>query len=468
VLSLQLFDCEFVDGDLFWTYGVPENSAIVFSEQLDVVSVIQVKCGSLIRNFRFTALDTIQELNFALRWDRGKESVPFALRNSTGFLGDGELLSKVGSSLIELIEIFQFRSDDESVSLPMQGNMTLRDAGVTLAEHFKIPQKQIVFLVNGCVIDDLSTRIWSYGNSIDFSHRKCFQKFVFDGRSLGLLVDFDVPFCELLSLLSLNFNISAPISIFSSNSQVDLDMTLTDLDSDEPLEIRLSATPDPVMPSAPPVISPPSSPTAPYSITLLVDIIPRIGTYQLAPTATLEEAEAALKKRLNLGDLELEFGLLDLQSDETTIIPKSTMIGQLDLKKFSLIARPSETFEPPVDTVSVHEDDDHPASENAADGGSLHLTIGGAPPSSKGYDFFCDSLNQTVHLRLPPGATVKQAREAVATHYGKPPEAVFLHFLGKELQDGFVMDRLRLGTKPINIYFRDDRQVLLRSARSKV
>jgi hypothetical protein len=52
---------------------------------------------------------------------------------------------------------------------------------------------------------------------------------------------------------------------------------------------------------------------------------------------------------------------------------------------------------------------------------------------------------------------VKQAKEAVVTHYGKPPDAVFLHFLGKELRDGFAMDRLRLGTTKINVSFRNDK-----------
>jgi hypothetical protein len=60
---------------------------------------------------------------------------------------------------------------------------------------------------------------------------------------------------------------------------------------------------------------------------------------------------------------------------------------------------------------------------------------------------------------------VKQAREAVASQSQKPPEAVFLHFLGKELRDGFSMDRLRLGTAKINIYFRNESEVLLHTAR---
>jgi hypothetical protein len=51
---------------------------------------------------------------------------------------------------------------------------------------------------------------------------------------------------------------------------------------------------------------------------------------------------------------------------------------------------------------------------------------------------------------------VQQARKAVASQYGKPPEAIFLHFLGKELRDGFAMDRLCLGTGKVEISFRND------------
>jgi hypothetical protein len=82
-------------------------------------------------------------------------------------------------------------------------------------------------------------------------------------------------------------------------------MTLTDLDSTEPIKICLS-TPAPFTVSLPSVTSTSASPTASYSITLLLGIVPPIGTYELAPTATLEEAEVALKGRFDLGDLELE------------------------------------------------------------------------------------------------------------------------------------------------------------------
>jgi hypothetical protein len=338
----------------------------------------------------------------------------------------------------------------------MREDATLMDAAAVLAEHFKIPQKQIQFLVNGSEIDDLSTRIWSQADSIEFAHHKRLQAFEFETQRLDLLVDFDAPVSELLSLISDKFNISASISILYSGAEIDPEMTLADLDPDEPLEIRLS-TPAPLVSAASPVTSAPASPTASYSIVLLLGIIPRVGIYQLAPTATLEEVEVALMKRFDLGDLELEFGLLDIESDETTIIPKSTVIGQLDLKKFSLIARPSETFECSPVSSSVNESGDRPACESDADGGgmlqSICLTVGGAASSSKVYEFFCDSLHQALHLRLPPGATVKQAKEAVASQYGKPPEAVFLHFLGNELRDHITMERLRLGTAKVTVSF---------------
>jgi hypothetical protein len=48
---------------------------------------------------------------------------------------------------------------------------------------------------------------------------------------------------------------------------------------------------------------------------------------------------------------------------------------------------------------------------------------------------------------------VTQAREAIASQYEKPPEAVFLHFLRKTLRDNFMMDRIRLGTANIYLVF---------------
>jgi hypothetical protein len=159
--------------------------------------VIRVEWGASILDFRFTAEDTIRELHFALRWHRGKASPPFALQNATGFLTDGELLPVVGSSLIQLAELFQFQSNEESVFLAIQADGTLMNAATALAEHFKIPQKQIVFLMNGSMIADLSTRIWLYENSIDFSYCKSFRAFMFNGQHLDLFVDWDVPLCDL-------------------------------------------------------------------------------------------------------------------------------------------------------------------------------------------------------------------------------------------------------------------------------
>jgi ABC-type uncharacterized transport system involved in gliding motility auxiliary subunit len=119
------------------------------------------------------------------------------------------------------------------------------------------------------------------------------------------------------------------------------------------------------MASASPIISPPASPIPSYSITLLLGIVSQIRTCQLARTATLEEAEIASKWELNLGDLELEFSLFDLSSNETRINRKSTVIGQLDLEKFSLIARPTETFERPTDPASVNQSGNRSTSDKS-------------------------------------------------------------------------------------------------------
>jgi hypothetical protein len=184
---------------------ISEGSAIMFSEASDAISVIRVLCRDLFQDFRFTAKDTVQELNFALQWHRGKESPPFSLENATGLLGDGDRLSVFGSIPIQLVDLFQFRSEDESVSLPMREDGTLMDAAAALAEHFKIPQKWIQFLMGDSVIDDLSRQIRSFGNSIDFSRRRRLQTFVFNGQHLDLLVNF--------------FHQSAANSIFLNQSQ---------------------------------------------------------------------------------------------------------------------------------------------------------------------------------------------------------------------------------------------------------
>jgi hypothetical protein len=191
---------------------------------------------------------------------------------------------------------------------------------------------------------------------------------------------------------------------------------------------------------------------------LLIGVLPRYASFPLPPTATLAEAEPAVRAKWDLEGMELEFGLHDIATDEITIVVKSTQIESLDLKTLSLIVRQAVT---PDDTSAP------PPADGAAEGAllrSLHVTVGSAPPGLLTYTFFCEDRSEEFQLKFPPGTKVKEAREALGTRFEVPTEAVALHFMGKALRDGFMMERLRIGDTKIQIYLKDNRPVVLLSA----
>jgi hypothetical protein len=113
--------------------------------------------------------------------------------------------------------------------------------------------------------------------------------------------------------------------------------------------------------------------------------------------------------------------------------------------------------------------DSAPPADGSAEGGlqqSLHITIGAHSTEALSYTFFYEDQAQDIHLRFPSGTKVGEAREALGRHFGVPPEAVALHFMGKALRDGFMMERLRLGDTKIQVYLKDDRPVLLLTAKA--
>jgi hypothetical protein len=214
------------------------------------------------------------------------------------------------------------------------------------------------------------------------------------------------------------------------------------------------------------------SPTSMYAITLLLGIIPRCGSYELSPTATLAEAEVMVKQRFNLGALELEFGLCDIATDDTSIVEKSRMISSLDLSHFVLVVRPSQTFAVPLDRSSGdHDGGSSGASRNRADASgslieSLHITCGSVLSTDPAYVFVCEQRSEEFRLHFPIGSKVADARETIGRHYRTPSNSVSLHFLGKALRDGFVMDRLCLGESKINVFLQDDTEVVLVTAKA--
>jgi hypothetical protein len=103
---------------------------------------------------------------------------------------------------------------------------------------------------------------------------------------------------------------------------------------------------------------------------------------------------------------------------------------------------------------------------------SLHRTTSGKPPpladdpeprdsSETRLLFKIEQQGQEVRILFAKKETIADAKAKVGAKLGIDPGAITLLFAGKALQDRFVIDRLRVGEQGINVYIKDDTEVLL-------
>jgi hypothetical protein len=197
--------------------------------------------------------------------------------------------------------------------------------------------------------------------------------------------------------------------------------------------------------------------------------VPRVGVFALPPTATLAEAEIVVKQRWKLEDLELEFALFDLDTDEMTFISKETEIGSIDHAVNSLTVRPAQIVSAIPDVRSAALEScgvcrgEAEVPEEALLQ-SIQITVRTVNRDLPAYRFVCDLDKSEFEMRFPAGAKVADARLAIAHRFARASDEVLLFFMGKALKDGFVMDRLRLGESQITVYLPSLDAIILATA----
>jgi hypothetical protein len=465
-------------------YGVPENSQISV-RVLDVdLWTVHVKWAEEVHAFAFSESDTVGELRSAVHLMRGADTRRFVLFDELRELSPTDRLLPLKDREIEAVDIFTFCCEAESVLLPIRSNATLADAQSLLSSHLGLPPHEIEFIAGTPVVADLSRLVWDFGDSMQFGRVKHEQAFSFEGRIRHLAVDFDVAISALCPLLCTEFDLDGETRLTLvtpdrpdlKGSEADPDMTLADLGLERGEVVTVmrppssspssSSSPTTATAAATATRAAPSAPAAPaFQITLLLGVVPRVGLFALPPTATLTEAEAALKQRWKLEDLELEFALFDLDTDEMTVVPKGTTIGTIDHGRYSLSVRPAQFGPAAPDVVPMDIEIAADVYAEAPDEDrlqqSMKMTIGTVNRDLPAYEFVCDSPKSEFRQHFPLGTKVAVARSAVGSRFGRSVEEVSLFFMGKALKDGFVIDRLRLGGSKITVYLTDLDPVIL-------
>jgi hypothetical protein len=166
-------------------------------------------------------------------------------------------------------------------------------------------------------------------------------------------------------------------------------------------------------------------------IRLEVGAVSRLGNFQFAPSTPLGEVLPELQRRWALGDLAVEFVLLD-ENGRFTAVPMTELIGNIDDMQFSLILREA------VGSFAHLTDDPEPT----------------APETTRLLFKIEQRANAEVRLTFANKAVIGDVRERIAGKLGVEAQAISLQSGGKPLRDRFVIGRVR-SDQAILVYILD-------------
>jgi hypothetical protein len=200
-----------------------------------------------------------------------------------------------------------------------------------------------------------------------------------------------------------------------------------------------------------------------YMIGLVLGVVPRFGKFQVPPSTPLAEVVPEIRRRWSLGDLALEFTLMD-PNGLYAHVPMTEQIGNIDHGVYSLMLR--EADHPamdasliasmgadvvPSDAPFVVKDDPEPTE----------------PDTTKLLFRIEQRNNAEVRLVFNNKSVVGEVRQRIGEIVGVAAEAITLLFMGKALKDKFLIVRLRgTGDQGITVYIKEQTEILLLSAPS--
>jgi hypothetical protein len=460
-MRLEFWGCYLSDDVPFWQYGIPEASKInVSSSEGSELHVTDRHHAT--STYFFADTDTVSNLQLTVR--RGSEIV-FAHRGIN--LRPEQVLAELPDVELELVDTFSFTWPNGDIALPLPASTTVAQSISKLAEHLHVLTDNIALRTNDTVLDDPDTLIWSVAAKVTCSLQRIKVLFALDQNRFPVEIDRDIPFSEVKAQLARELNLQEEFKIFAGRSEVDDQMTVTDVEDFSELKVVITP-PKPQSGDVPSKMPAAAARRGVFQVTVVLGVIPRMMSLRLPPTATLHEAEAEIQRRFGLEDIELEFILSDELFDQGHLIPKESQLGGLNLDESNLLVQLQGTAEANANGNAAVDNGEQ--EEGATQ--DVHVTCGSVKPAplAKGmtvYNFVAPQYNEEFSLLFELGKTVLDARKAVAARYaGKTAADITLLFSGKALRDGFVLDRLRIGTGRITVYVRDIEGILIVNARA--
>jgi len=293
-----------------------------------------------------------------------------------------------------------------------------------------------------------------------------------NGNKRFVAFDSATEFTNVKPVLAEQFGISAEsLSVLFQGSEIDDEMTFEDLDGENIFNIDVKGAPAP----APAAVAAPEKAkeveTRTYSVIMLLGSIPRPGTFKLPLNATTRDLEEAARKKWDLADIDIELATWEMDTDVQTTTGNK-LLSEVDLSGNLELA-----------IIKTDTGDGHAgAGGTAAFATTIAESVKPAAPAAATpltaglvqYNFNLEQIGKELSTALPPTATVKDAKAAVAAQltsqkahgFSGNPDDVTLLFSGKPLKDQWMMNRLRIGDKKISVVYKDTSDVLIVTAKA--
>jgi hypothetical protein len=197
-------------------------------------------------------------------------------------------------------------------------------------------------------------------------------------------------------------------------------------------------------------------------IGLELGVVPRFGKFQFPPERTLADILPELRSRWELGDLRVEFRLMDLNGLYSHV-PMTKCIGEIDHGECSLMLRESDR--PALGGNMGASMVASIARPVGAPGAPIALVDDPEPtePDATRILFRIEQRNNAaVRLTFSNKATFGEVKQRIARILDIGLDRITLLFSGKTLQDKFFVGRLHVGVNHgIIVYIKDETETLL-------
>jgi hypothetical protein len=455
-LGMSVWYCELRDEEFLISYGIPPNSLIVFYSRFSLQ--ISVNFEGKKEEYTVSAFDRIRDLKsfIALETEIPLTSLGSVVGVDGSVIPDIEFICDIAEKEISILREREIRvsAPGGEIALNVRPDTTFRDLLADISDRIHIEFPFLSILAGGDIISDLTHPISSIAGPFAIriiqdtsSSNTRIVKCTFKGIEKEIELDSSTPVSAFKAAIAEPFGVSPEsIEVKFDGAFLDQDITLSDLPGVTELAIEAKHIHE----------------IKEYHIWIVNGDIPRRRSVRFPSGITVRDALIRLKGLWSL-EWEPELSLINIDDDEDVeLVAEDAVLDQIDISNSDIAVRPKPVV---VSVPSPHLGGELVGSFERR---SSLLDLCEPPPGEGDLEFrfVYPDKDESFAIRFMGNQTVQDARKKVAEKYFVEPDDVKLLVGGKALKDPFILERLRLGSRPINIFIRNMDEVLLLTARA--